>query len=136
VGLFQPNRNPTRQELRWFAGLWCPALGASVGLWLMRHGHPGGARALWAAAAILSIAGVVSPSTIRPVYQALVRVTLPMGWAVSHLVVAAAYFLVITPIGMLMRLRHDPMRRRFESSERSYWIDRKPVDRGRYFRQM
>jgi hypothetical protein len=136
MALFQPNRNPTPRDLRWFAGLWFPAFCGGIGLWLMRHQRPGQADAWWAAAAILSISGLASPATIRPVYRALIRITFPIGWLVSHLVVAAAYFLVITPIGLVMRLWHDPMRRTFEPSARSYWIDCKPAERARYFRQM
>jgi hypothetical protein len=136
MALFQPYRNPTPRDLRWFAGLWLPAVGAGVGVWLRRHQHPGLAEALWIAAAIQSISGLVAPATIRPVYRFLMRATFPVGWLISHIVVASAYFLVITPIGIVMRLWHDPMRRTFERSARSYWLDTRPVDRARYFRQM
>jgi hypothetical protein len=135
MALFQPNRNPTSRELRWFAGLWFPAFCGGLGLWLLRHQHPDAAAAWWIVTAILALAGLVSPRAIRPVYRFLIRVTFPIGWIVSHLVVAAAYFLVITPIGIVMRLWHDPMRRTFDRSARSYWIDCKPAERDRYFRQ-
>ncbi len=36
---------------------------------------------------------------------------------------AAAYFLIITPIGLLSRLIHDPLHRRWKSSVTTYWID-------------
>jgi hypothetical protein len=136
MALFQPNRNPTTRELRLFAGIWFPALCGGIGLWLLRHQHQGLAEAWWTATAILALAGIVSPATIRPIYRFLIRITFPIGWLVSYLVVAAAYFLVITPIGVLMRLWHDPMRRRFEPSARSYWIDCQPARRDQYFRQM
>ena len=136
MSLFQLNRNPQPQELRWFAGLWFPAFCGSAGLWLLRHQRPRLAVACGAAAAIVALVGLASPSAIRPLYRFLIRVTFPIGWVVSHLVVAAAYFLVITPIGILMRLWHDPMRRAFDRPARSYWIDCKPAERDRYFRQM
>jgi hypothetical protein len=136
MALFQPNRNPTTRELRWFAGLWFPAFCGVAGLWLVRHQRPGLAAAWWTATAFLAIAGVVSPPAIRPIYRFLIRVTFPIGWVLSHLVVAAAYFLVITPVGLLMRRWHDPMRRTFEPWAPSYWIECKPVERDRYFRQM
>jgi hypothetical protein len=136
MALFQPNRNPTTRDLRWFAGLWFPAFCGGLGLWLLRQQHPDEAAAWWTVTAILALAGLVSPRVIRPVYRFLIRVTFPAGWVVSHLVVAAAYFLVITPIGLLMRLWHDPMRRAFEPSAPSYWIDCKPAARDRYFRQI
>ena len=136
MALFQPNRNPATSELRWFAGLWFPALCGGVGLWLFRHQHPRLAAGWWTVTAMLAVAGLVSPPIIRPIYRFLIRVTFPIGWVASHLVVAAAYFLVVTPIGLLMRRWHDPMRRTFEPSAPSYWIECKPVERDRYFRQM
>jgi hypothetical protein len=136
MALFQLRSNPTPRELRLFAGLWFPASCVAAGLWLLRHQRPGLASMLWTAGGILAIAGVVSPAIIRPVYRFLIRVTFPVGWLLSHVVVIAAYFLVITPIGLLMRRWHDPMRRTFEPTATSYWTDCDPVERDRYFRQM
>jgi hypothetical protein len=37
------------------------------------------------------------------------------------------FFLVITPMGLVMRaLRRDPLRRQFEPQGESYWIRREP----------
>lgn len=35
---------------------------------------------------------------------------------------AAAYYLVVTPIGLVSRLIHDPLSRRWNRGARSYWI--------------
>ncbi len=134
--LFQPKMNPSDRELRWFAGLWFPGFWGVVGLLLRRHQQPGAAIVVCGLALILASAGLLVPATIRPIYRLMMRVTYPMGWVASHVIVGAVYFLVITPIGYLMRLSHDPMRRKFEPSATSYWIDCEPVDRDRYFRQM
>ena len=47
------------------------------------------------------------------------------------------YFLVITPIGLAMRLAgRDLMSRRFDPGAESYWLPHKAdKDAGRYFRQ-
>jgi hypothetical protein len=62
---------------------------------------------------------------------------LPIGWTISHLVLGAVYYLVLTPIGLVMRLLgRDPMQRRFDRSAKSYWIERTPrTDPSRHFRQ-
>ena len=67
----------------------------------------------------------------------LTIVTFPIGIVVSHLLIATVYYLCITPIGLLLRLRgRDVLKRRFPAGEESYWIERKAVeDKGRYFRQ-
>jgi hypothetical protein len=136
MALFQPNPNPRDNELRWFAGLWFPAFWGAVGLFLLRHRQPDAAIVVWGLTLVLALVGLLVPATIRPIYRFMILVTFPIGWVVSHVIVGAAYFLVITPIGYLMRLSHDPMRRRFEPSAKSYWIDCERVDRDRYFRQM
>jgi hypothetical protein len=46
-----------------------------------------------------------------------------------------AYFLVITPVGLVVRWFHDPMQRLFDRAAPSYWIPREQPERSRYFRQ-
>jgi hypothetical protein len=60
----------------------------------------------------------------------------PIGWSVSAVLLAAVYFLVLTPIGLVRRLvSRDPLRLRFEETD-SYWIERTPpADRRREYRQ-
>ena len=61
----------------------------------------------------------------------------PIGWTVTQLLLAIVYYLVITPIGLIMQLLgRDPMQRRFDPQARSYWVQHDPhSDAGRYFRQ-
>ncbi len=136
MALFQPNLSPRDRDLRWFAGLWFPAFAGAVGLFLRRHQAPDVALAVWGLTAVLAVAGLVIPATIRPVYRLMIRVTFPIGWVMSHLIIGGAYFLVITPIGYVMRRFQDPMRRKIERGAQSYWIDCTPPRRDQYFRQM
>jgi hypothetical protein len=56
---------------------------------------------------------------------------------VSHVVLGAVFYLVVTPIGWLVRrISGDPLHRRFEASRPSYWTERDTAsDVGRYLRQ-
>jgi hypothetical protein len=46
---------------------------------------------------------------------------------VSPIALGIMFFLVITPMGLLMRaLGKDPLRLRLRPDEGSYWIDRRP----------
>jgi hypothetical protein len=46
---------------------------------------------------------------------------------VSPVVLGIMFFLVVTPIGLLMRaFGKDPLRLRFDKSASSYWLDRTP----------
>jgi len=110
---------------------------AVIGLMLFRKVQaPGAAVSLWTGGAVLAIAGLVVPAAIKPVYIALVRITYPIGFCVSHLVLAVLYFLILTPIGVLVRWFHDPMERNFDRAIASYWVAREEAETDRYFRQM
>ncbi len=137
MALLQPNFEPSRKDLRWFAAIWWPALCVAVGITLQRKFHlPAAATVIWAVGAVLAILGLISPPMIRPVFIGLMRLTYPIGWCVSHTILAIMYFLVLTPIGNLVRLFHDPMERKFERATASYWVPRQTAERARYFRQL
>ena len=75
---------------------------------------------------------------MRMVFLGMSYLAWPIGFVVSHIILAAVYYLVLTPVGLVMRLvGYDPMKRRFDRDGSSYWIARDPsgVDSKRYFRQ-
>ena len=57
-------------------------------------------------------------------------------WAAAALL-AAIYYLVITPIGVIMRVcGYDPMQRRYDRNAKTYWKRRENQDdTKRYFKQ-
>ena len=73
----------------------------------------------------------------RPIYLGWMYAVFPIGWVISHTVLALTYYLVLTPIGLLMRgLGRDPMERRFDRDGETYWTPHEPSeDPARYFRQ-
>ena len=94
--------------------------------------------ALWISALVVPVVGWASPAFMRLVYLALSYAAWPVGYVVSHVILAAVYYLVLTPIGLIMRLvGHDPLARTFDSGKSTYSIERpsQPVDPKRYFRQ-
>jgi hypothetical protein len=88
-------------------------------------------------AAAISLAGLLNPRWIRPVFVTWMRLAYPIGWTVSHLMLATIYYLVITPIGLVMRLLgRDPLQRRWDRQASTYWVAHNPGgDMARYFRQ-
>ena len=95
------------------------------------------AAALWAAGALVLLAGFVRPVWVRPVYVGLTAVALPIGLVLATLILALVYYLLLTPIGLLGRLfRRDRLGRRLDPETGSYWVSRTPdTDVKRYFRQ-
>jgi hypothetical protein len=131
------NSGPTEQELRWF-GLIIFVLFAAIGgvvLWRLESWHA--AQVLWS----IGIAFALIYYAVRPMrrllYAAWMRLTAPLAWAVSHLVLAIVYYGIITPIALMMRLfGRDKLERRFDAAADSYWIAHPTQEStARYFRQ-
>ena len=103
--------NPERKQLRQFAGIWFPAFCALVG-WIVgaRTGQWGAVQIAWAGCGVQAAAGIIYPPTIRPVFVGLILLTYPIGWVVSHLLLAAIFYLLFLPIGLALRMSgHDPL---------------------------
>jgi hypothetical protein len=86
---------------------------------------------------VVPILGWLVPAFMRLVFVGMSYVAWPIGFVVSHLVLAAVYYLVLTPVGLVMRLLgYDPMRRGFDREAASYWVERPAAaEPRRYFRQ-
>ena len=132
------NWNPSARELRWFAGLLIPFFGFIAGLWWLRTGQTTGPIAMASVASVIGLVGLVAPSAIRRVYVAWMIAVWPIGWVVSHVLLAVIFFAVITPIGLFLRaIGRDPMRKTFDRFAKTYWITRpaEEPDSQQYFRQ-
>jgi hypothetical protein len=132
------NRNPTRSQLRWFAALVFPLFWGWIAFLVYRRaGLPRVAFAIAGVAVAISLVGLVSPAFMRRVWIGMMVGLSPIGWVMSHLILAVIYYLVVTPIGLALRAAgRDPLHRRFDRAAKSYWIDRGPKPEvERYFRQ-
>jgi hypothetical protein len=137
MAVLDVNWNPSARQLRQFAVMLAVLLGL-VAAWLFRTGQsPTGALAATIAAAASALLAAFRPARMRIVYVAWMVAAFPIGWLVSHLLLAAVFYLVITPIGMIMRIcRYDPLQRRFDRQADTYWQPRQDRDDPqRYFKQ-
>ena len=137
MSLIRIDHHPSRRQLTIFGLLWTAFLGVAGWIVFSRCGTMPVAIGLWIAAVAVPLAGVALPELLRWVYVGMAYAAFPIGYVVSHAVLAAVYYLLILPTGLLIRLAgHDPMRRRLDPDSNSYWLDRKPSDDvNRYFRQ-
>jgi Saxitoxin biosynthesis operon protein SxtJ len=89
----------------------------------------GGIVRLWAlavGAGFLAVA-FVAPTLLAPFNRLWLRFGLFLHKIVSPLVLGVMFFLVITPMGVLMRLfGKDPLRLKLDRASESYWIPRQP----------
>jgi hypothetical protein len=85
------------------------------------------------AAALFLAAAVFAPAILTPLNRAWTRFGLLLHAIVSPVVLGSIFYLVVMPIGLVMRvLGKNPLALRFDREAQSYWIKRAPPgsDRG------
>lgn len=135
--MIEINKNPSAGDLKWFGLIFAfffALIGTVIG-WRFDN---------WNITIVLAIIGgavglvyYVVPPLKKPIYVGWLYVTYPIGFVVSHLILGGTYYLVLTPIGLIMRVvGRDPMQRELDSEASTYWEPRKPItDSNRYFKQ-
>jgi len=136
MSLIRINSQPSRRQLLVFAAAWAVFVSA-WGIVAWKRGNPSLAGMLVVIASVVPLAGLVFAPLLRWLYVGLSYATYPIGFVISHVVLAILYYLVFTPIGLIMRLlRYDPLTRRFDPKASSYWQERaNPKPTASYFRQ-
>ena len=73
-------------------------------------------------AAIFFIMRLVAPVLLKPVYIAWMKLAYLLGWVNTRLILIIIFYLVFTPIGLVMKLFGiDPLERKINRKEKSYW---------------
>jgi hypothetical protein len=112
---------PPERMLRQFAALWLVVLALAAWLVSRDAGWQTLSTVLLLVGLVVFAIGLVLPRVIRPLFVGLTVVVFPMGWIVSRLVLAAVFYLVVTPIGLLLRLTGRDALERRRSAEGTYW---------------
>lgn len=136
MALVPINKDPSRRDLLVFVSVLLAILGVT-GIMRWRAGSTDAAQVLWGLGLALAATFVLVRPAPRWLYVGWMYATYPIAWTVAHLLLGGAYFLVATPVAILLRaLGHDPMQRKFDKTAKSYWEVRRPnSDVSRYFRQ-
>lgn len=99
---------------------------ALIGLAPLFSGAPARVWAL-TAAGILAAATLLAPSVLGPLKRAWLALGEVMRRAMTPLILAFIFFVVLMPLGALMRLfGKDLLRLRWRSEASTYWIERPP----------
>ncbi len=125
MSLIRIKRNPSSKDLRIFSLCWLGFFGlVSLAAALNGVDYLGGYLVVIAS---IGIFGLAWPTTMRLLYLGAIHVTFPIGFVISHLILGLVYYLLITPIGLTMRIcGKDPLFRKLEIRRSSYWIQRQP----------
>jgi hypothetical protein len=108
-------------------------IGAAYSVW------KGGAYAVWwlGGGAAFALGGLVAKPLLRPVYVVWMKFAFVLGWINTRVILGLFFYLVMTPIGLLMRLGgNDPLERKIDPSATSYWSKKESLkpDPDRYQR--
>ena len=83
----------------------------------------------WALAVsvVFLLLALARPSVLSPLNRMWTRLARALNKIVNPVVTAALFYLVFTPVGVLMRLTGaDPLRLRFDKGAKTYWIEKQP----------
>ncbi len=124
--LLRINRQPSRSQLLVFA-LACLVACAVLPFTQSTRGHAGVAIFASAVGLIPPVLWFVSPEALRWLFLGLSFATYPIGFVLSYVILGIMYYLVFTPVGLLMRaFGRDPLARRFDRQAITYWEARSP----------
>lgn len=127
----------SRKELLWFGPLFALFGGMIGGFAKWRFGAPELAQWIWIASGLIILTYHLVPPFRKWIFAGWLAAVFPIGWIVSHVLLALVFYLLVFPIGLMMRLfRYDALKRRLNPKAESYWIKRGPArDPQDYFRQ-
>jgi hypothetical protein len=137
MALLDKGRAPSASELRYF-GLILAAFGAVLAALVFSVSGSGtAAHAIWVIGAVLGVLYYAVSPLRYPLYEAWMGLLYPIGWLISHALMGAVYYLLLTPIGLVMRVfGRDALARRSSDRASSYWSPMdQPESPQRYFQQ-
>lgn len=119
------NLSPSEKELKQFAiGQLIFCLLISLWLFFYRESQTGPG-VIMTISVFLFILSRIYPGLLKYPFLFLSLVAFPIGWVVSHVVLLIVYYLVMTPIGWIMRMAgYDPLERKPDLKVESYWKKR------------
>jgi len=95
-----------------------------IGLWPLKSGNT---IIIWAIliSIVFFILGLMNSKLLSPLNKIWFKFGLTLGSLIAPIVVGIVYFLVVTPIGIVMRiLGKDLLNQKFNKKIKTYWIKR------------
>jgi len=119
----ESTQNIDAQELRKF-GLTTGAIVVVLfGLllpWLLDRGYPYWP---WILAGILWIWALISPATLKPIFDGWMKVGHVLGWINTRIILGLMFYTVFFAVGLILKiLGKDPMSRKIDKSIESYRV--------------
>lgn len=109
-----------KKDVKQFGYVGFVFFGALAALLFWKHRQTA-AEIFAALSAFFIVFTLVAPSAMKHFYRVWMKVVGVIGWVNKQVLLSLVYFAVFAPFGFIMRLFHDPMRRRFDPKATSYW---------------
>ncbi len=74
----------------------------------------------WVAAGVFTAVALIYPPALQPAYWLWMRMGMALGWLNTRILLGFVFYAIIMPIGFVVRLFHDPLRRRLVGDKTSY----------------
>jgi hypothetical protein len=131
-------KDPTEKDLKWFGALMLAFFGIVGGVLSWRGTSANVVYGVWGGGAALVAVYYAVPALQRKIFFGWLYAAYPIGFVVSHVVMAFVYFIVVTPIALVMRVMgRDALGRRLDREAKTYWVENRTAqnDPASYFRQ-
>jgi hypothetical protein len=116
-------REPSSRDLTILALIFLVIPGA-IGAYsvFLKHSSTG---YVWIAAGTVLCLARLIPPLFKAMYRLWIGLSVVLGYFVSRILLTLIFFLIITPLGLVMRIvGRDPMDRKWDPEATSYWIER------------
>jgi hypothetical protein len=72
--------------------------------------------------AVFFLLAIFLPNILKPVYFLWMKLTFILGWVNTRVILIIVFYLIFTPVGLLMRLfGNDSLDLKIEKNRTSYW---------------
>jgi len=116
-----------RKELRNF-GIVMAAVSGVIGGYMLWQ-DKGFFYLFFAVAAALLVSGIAFPGVLAPLHMVWMGIAVVAGFFVSRGILIALFYLVLTPLGLVLRMTgRDFLSRKFDRNGSSYWISTSPKE--------
>jgi hypothetical protein len=119
--LIQINWNPDRKQLRNFGLTMLGMLVAFGALLAWKYHAPKALYGCAAGGAVVALCGIFLPPAGLALYKAWMGLGFCLGAVMSPVFLALVYFLILTPVGLLLRAGGRDSLQRRRRADRSFW---------------
>jgi Saxitoxin biosynthesis operon protein SxtJ len=81
-------------------------------------------------AAAFFMAGLILPSTLKPVYKAWMALSVVMGFIMTRVIMVIIFYLIVTPMGLIAYITgKEFLDMKIDKSAKSYWVVREKTQK-------